>query len=136
MNLASITVASEYNKKTLLETQIEYDKFVEKAAQITEKNNSELIKNINGYGYKNDMSLKKIVDNLLEVYDNTKDKVIFAEARIYFLDAEKYKLIGEQHTFKYLKRKCVEKFERIKDPELIQKFKKEMGSYLPKKYLK
>jgi hypothetical protein len=136
MVLETTILATEYSTATLLETQLAFGKFIENVALITQKNNSELIKNINTNEYKDGMALKEIVDDLLKIYTGAKDVLSFAKAKMYYADAEKYRIVGENNTYKYLKRQCIAKFEKIKNPELIQKFKEEMGSYLPKKYLK
>ncbi len=134
MELDQIIFTASYDPKVLLEIHQLYNKHLNNALEITNRNYFELIKIIKADEYKDDMNLKGIVDDLLKVYDDAKDVWTFVKAKSYYIDGEKYRGMGEDHTYKYLKRKCVEKFEKIRDPELIQKFKEEMGSYLPKKY--
>lgn len=134
MDLNTIILAVKYSEKSLLETQIAHGKFVIKVAEITRKNNSELIKIINSKDYKKDVNLKDIVDKTLKICDTVSDTVRFGRGWMYYIDGERYRAIRDEETFKYFKRKCFQEFKKLSDPKIIQQFKEEMGSYLPKKY--
>lgn len=97
---------------------------------------SSLTKNINVDIRTNNVGLKEVVDVLIGAYTDTKEELIFVKAKLYFVDGEKYRLIGDQRSYNYFKRRCTEEFKKLKTPELIKQFKVEMGAYLPKKYLK
>jgi len=136
MNMDIEVLAAEYSTKTLLETQLAHNEFVIKTSEITRRNNSELIKIINTGEYKKDMNLKEIVDAGLKAYDKVSDSARLVRGLMYFVDGERYRLLRDDETFKYFKRKCFQEFKKLSDPEIIRQFKEEMGSYLPKKYQK
>jgi hypothetical protein len=136
MNLNTTILATKYSTRNLLETQIAYEKFILEASQITQKNNSELIRSINTDEYNNHMNLKDIVDTSLKTYDKISDTIRLSRGLMYFVDGERYRLLHDEQTFKYFKRKCIQEFKKLSDPDIIRQYKEQMSSYLPKKYLK
>ena len=136
MNIDIEALATEYSILTLLETRLAHNEFIIKTSDITQKKNSELIKIINKGELQDDMNLKSIVDSAIKTYDKVSDSARLLRGLMYYADGERYRLLRDEQTFRYFKRKCTQVFKKLSDPEIIKQYKEEMGSYLPKKYLK
>lgn len=97
---------------------------------------SSLTKNIKDNIQDKGVGLKEVVDVLVGVYSDTREELILVKAKLYYMDGEKYRLIGDQRSYSYFKKRCGEEFKKLKSPELIKQFQEKMGSYIPKKYAK
>jgi hypothetical protein len=136
MNLDIITLAAEYSNTFLLETQLAHNELILTTAKIAQKNNSALIKIINSNEYKECVNLKEIVEEGIKAHDKISDSIRLGKGLMYFADGERYRLLRDEQTFKYFKHKCIQEFKKLSDPEIITQYKKQMGAYLPKKYLR
>lgn len=136
MPLSNLIQATKHEESMFLKVQEAYliylDKIIELNTGYYNDLHASLTKNINHDIQNNDVGLKEVVDVLVGVYSDAKEEIILAKAKLYYLDGEKYHLIGDQRTYNYFKRRVSEEFKKIKNPELIKQFKDEMGAYLPK----
>ena len=81
------------------------------------------------------MTLKDIVDAGTKAIGKITDGARLTKAMMYYADGERYRLFNDDNTYKYFKRRVIKEYEKIKDPKIIETFKENMRSYLPKKYL-
>jgi hypothetical protein len=136
----SLIDAMKHSENMFLKVQDAYSIYLAKVAELNTKCYDDLCasltKNINNNILEKGMGLKEVVDVLVEAYSDTKEELILVKAKLYYMDGEKYRLIGDQRSYNYFKRRCSEEFRKIKNSELIKQFKEQMGSYLPKKYVK
>jgi hypothetical protein len=140
MSSTILIEAMKHSESMFLKVHDAYAMYLVKVAELnTDCYNDlcvSLTKNINNNILNRDVGLKEVVDVLVGIYSDTKEELIFVKAKLYYVDGEKYRLIGDSRSYNYFKRRCIEEFKKIKNPELVKQFKNEMISYLPKKYVK
>ena len=138
MPLSNLIKAIKYEESMFLKLQDTYSMYLTKVVELNTKCCNDLrgslTKNINEDAQNNNVGLNEVVDVLVGAYLDVKEGMIFAKAKLYYLDGEKYRIIGDQRSYNYFKKRCAEEFKKIKNPELIKQFKEEMGSYLSKKH--
>lgn len=78
------------------------------------------------------MSLKDIVDIAFRAGSRLKDEGYRFKIESMLVDAEKYRLAGEQNVYNYLKRRAVEVYHQINDPKIKKELEETISPYLPK----
>jgi hypothetical protein len=136
-NSTSFIDALRHNQIAYFKIHNKYISFLKESAEINRACYDDMLllkKNINNNSRKEDVGIKVLVDALTGVHSDAKDEFIFVKAQCYYVDGEKYRLFGDERSHKYFKKRCLEEFKKLKNPQLIEKFKEEMGEYLPRKY--
>ncbi|MFA6073597.1 MAG: hypothetical protein WC758_05805 [Candidatus Woesearchaeota archaeon] len=107
--------------------------YLEQVVDLYKEQHEDLKKYMNRDAHINQVGLKEVVDTFIDICNSAKEEIHFAKAKLYYMDGEKYRLMDDQRSYNYFKKRCKEEFKKITDPEIIQKFKVEFGDYLPKK---
>ena len=76
---------------------------------------------------------KSIADKVIGVVNVVGDSAHYARALNYYMDAEKYRMLGDNKMYKILKKRCVDEYNCIVTPTIKEDLSKRIATYLPKK---
>ncbi|MCF7866333.1 hypothetical protein K9L67_04180 [Candidatus Woesearchaeota archaeon] len=86
-----------------------------------------------------DMDFKTIKENvktgintIIEKSQKAKDYSIYAKAKMYQTDAERYKFLNNDEFYKFFVKQIKLEYKKIETPEIKQKFEESLTKYIPK----
>jgi hypothetical protein len=78
-------------------------------------------------------AVKDIADTVIGVVNVVGDSAHYAKAMNYFMDAEKYKMLGDDKMFRALKRRCLAEYRSVITPGIRDDLADKIKIYLKRK---